>query len=285
MKIWISENLKKKNHYAARVLLPVLGSLLLVICLITGSIFLGAYLDLPMEILSFAVCIAATALLIWAAAGTGRRSLRDALVFCQDRNGDIYVSDVRKYSAFRRGSLGFVSMAFQTQKVLDNMLSPGGVLEKYLSQERSLQGLEPRILSVEKIKENRKTYSMICHVELPGNRLNRQTYVFSKGYDNEKELLHELELLTASSVHAEVHENRNPAYIILSTVVLILFVILCVCSHPAIALLPAGIYFPCLAAPRRVTGRLYALHFTLFQHLLKRCLLRQIKGKPFLKPC
>lgn len=248
MKIWISENLKKKNLYAARVLLPVLGSLLLVICLITGSIFLGAYLDLPMEILSFAVCISATVLLIWTAVGNGRRSLRDSLVFCQDRNGDIYISDVRKYSAFRRGILGFVSMAFKTQKVLNNMLSPGGVLEKYLSQERSLQGLEPRILSVEKIRENRMTYSMICHVELPGNRLSRQTYVFSKGYDNEKELLHELELLTASSVHAEVHENRNPAYIILSTVVLILFVILCVCSHPAIALLPAGIYFPCLGA-------------------------------------
>lgn len=248
MKIWISENMKKKNHYAARVLLPVLVSLLLAICLITGSIFLGAYLDLPMEILSFAACIAATAFLIWTAVRTGRRSLRDALVFCQDRNGDIYISDARKYAAFRRGILGFVTMTFKTQKVLNNMLSPGGVLEKYLSQERSLQGLEPRILSVEKIKENRKTYSMICHVELPGNRLSRQTYVFSKGYDNEKELLHALELLSSRTIHAEVHENRNPAYIILSAIILILFAVLCICSHPAIALLPAGIYFPCLGA-------------------------------------
>ncbi len=248
MKIWISENLKKKNHYAATVLLPVLGSLLLAIFLITGSIFLSAYLDLPMEILSFVVCVAATVLLIWAAAGTGRRSLRDALVFCQDRNGDIYISDARKYASFHRGIFGFGTMAFKTQKILNNMLASGGVLEKYLSQERSLQGLEPRILSVEKLKENRKTYSMICHVELPGNRLSRQTYVFSKGYDNEKELLHALELLSSGSVHAEVRENRNPAYIILSTAVLILFVFLCICSHPAVALLPTGIYFPCLGA-------------------------------------
>ena len=248
MKIWISENLKKKDHYAAGILLPLLLCVVLTFCLIIGSIFAGFALDLPMEVFTFVVCIIATAFLIWAAAETGRRSLRDTLLFCKDRDGEIYVVDARKYVSFRRGLPGFITMVFKTQKILNNMISPGGVLEKYLSQERSLQGLEPRILSVEKVKENRKTYSMICYVELPGNRLSRQTYVFSKGYDNEKELLHALELLSSRAIHAEVHENRNPAYIILSTIILILFVVLCICSHPAIALLPAGIYFPCLGA-------------------------------------
>lgn len=248
MKIWISENLKKKNHYTAGILLPLLFGLILVFCLIFGSILLGFALNLPMELLTFAVCIIATAFLIWAAAEAGRRSLRDALIFCQDRDGEIYVIDARKYISFQRGIPGFISMLFKTQKILNNLISPGGVLEKYLSQKESLRGLEPRILSVKKIKENRKSYSMICHVETPARRPSRQTYVFSKGYDREKELLHALELFCSRSIHAEVHENRNPAYIILSSVILVLFVVLCICSHPATALLPAGIYFPCLGA-------------------------------------
>ncbi len=248
MKIWISENLKKKNHYTAGILLPLLFGLILVFCLIFGSILLGFALNLPMELLTFAVCIIATAFLIWAAAEAGRRSLRDALIFCQDRDGEIYVIDARKYISFQRGLPGFISMLFKTQKILNNLISPGGVLEKYLSQKESLRGLEPRILSVKKIKENRKSYSMICHVETPARRPSRQTYVFSKGYDREKELLHALELFCSRSIHAEVHENRNPAYIILSSVILVLFVVLCICSHPATALLPAGIYFPCLGA-------------------------------------
>lgn len=248
MKIWVSENLKKKNYYAAQILLPALGGPMLAIFLIAGSIFITDYVDLPREILSCAVCICATALLVWAAAGANRRSLSSVLIFCQDQKGDIYISDIRKYVAFRRGILGFVTTTFEIQRIMNNMISPAGVLEKYLSQERSLRGLEPRILSVEKIKENRKSYSMICHVELPGNRLSRQTYVFSKGYCKEKELLHALELLTTGSAHTEVRENRNPVYIILSTAVLIVFIILCVCSHPATALLPTGIYFPCLGA-------------------------------------
>lgn len=248
MKIWISENLKKKNHYTAGILLPLLFGLILVFCLIFGSILLGFALNLPMELLTFAVCIIATAFLIWAAAEAGRRSLRDALIFCQDRDVEIYVIDARKYISFQRGLPGFISMLFKTQKILNNLISPGGVLEKYLSQKESLRGLEPRILSVKKIKENRKSYSMICHVETPARRPSRQTYVFSKGYDREKELLHALELFCSRSIHAEVHENRNPAYIILSSVILVLFVVLCICSHPATALLPAGIYFPCLGA-------------------------------------
>ena len=248
MKIWISENLKKKNNYASGILLPLLFSLTLAFCLLIGSIFLGFALNLPMELLTFAVCIIATAFLIWAAAEAGRRSRRDTLIFCQARDGEIYVIDARKYVPFRRGVPGFISMLFKTQKILNNLISPGGVLEKYLPEKESLRGLEPRILSVEKIKENRKSYSMICHVETPARRPSRQTYVFSKGYDREKELLHALELFSPRYIHAEVHENRNPAYIILSAVILILFVILCICSHPAIALLPAGIYFPCLGA-------------------------------------
>ena len=68
MKIWISENLKKKDHYAAGILLPLLLCVVLTFCLIIGSIFAGFALDLPMEVFTFVVCIIATAFLIWAAA-------------------------------------------------------------------------------------------------------------------------------------------------------------------------------------------------------------------------
>ena len=46
----------------------------------------------------------------------------------------------------------------------------------------------------------------------------------------------------------ELAENRKPLYILLSLLACSGFSLLCALSHPAVALLPQSVYFPCLGA-------------------------------------
>ena len=81
-----------------------------------------------------------------------------------------------------------------------------------------------------------------------GGRFFTRTYFLVKGYEDEDELLRQLELRRRWDAELEFAESRTPLRLLICVLVFAGFAALCVLSHPAVARLPEGIYFPCLAA-------------------------------------
>lgn len=104
------------------------------------------------------------------------------------------------------------------------------------------------IRKVRNIKENRSHYAVRCQVRRPNQRVTRHTYLLIKGSPDEEWLLRELERRKTWENALEPTENRNPRYILLSSLVFAACVTLCVLSHPAVGELSSEIYFPCMGA-------------------------------------
>ena len=117
------------------------------------------------------------------------------------------------------------------QKLAENPYLPAGADE---------------IRRVERIRENRSHYALVCQVRHPNRRMVRRTYFLVKGLEDQELLLHQLERRKSWENDLDAAENRNPFFILLSSLACGGFVLLCVLSHPAVARLPQDIYFPCL---------------------------------------
>lgn len=247
MKIWMSPQTRRGGHPAVRTVLPLLGGVALVFCLLFGTIILAFRMSWPMEAVALLTCLAGTAFLIWLAMRLGSWNRRDSLIFCQDDAGRLFAVDAWRYLPHRGGGLlGYWGMQSDLRKVLRNLTEPGGVLERYMAQEKSLVGLETQILAVERIRAIGKNHSLICRVRYPNQKVGRQTFLLVGGYEDEERLLYELERIQLLYVGMEETRNPNRMGIWTSLLILLAGILVCVLSHPALAYLPELCYFPSL---------------------------------------
>lgn len=101
------------------------------------------------------------------------------------------------------------------------------------------------VRSVERLKEHRTCYTLVCRVRPPGRAMVRRTYFVGKDMEHLESLLRQMER-RERGVSLELEENRTPFAIVVSILVCCGFSGPCVLSHPAMAKLPQAIYFPCL---------------------------------------
>ena len=69
-----------------------------------------------------------------------------------------------------------------------------------------------------------------------------------KGYEDEEQLIRELERRKNWRSSLEASDSRYPLCILLSAAAFVLLTVLCLLSHPAFGILPQKLYFPCLWA-------------------------------------
>jgi len=244
MKVWISQHTKNNNRYTTRIMLTLIGIIILLPIAMFCMIMLAHKLDWSIEIVSTAACIGLTVIIICTALKLGKLSNRDAQIFCQDDEHNLFVVNARDYAGYHRGILGFISMASETQKVLEN-IKTNQILERQMMQEKSLIGLATQIISVESLKPDNKGYIAVCRVRYRNGNTGKYTYLIEDGYENQNELISAFER-KRHAYSPEVMVNYNPVKIIISLLALAACVAVCVMSHPTVGSLPEKIYFPFL---------------------------------------
>lgn len=232
---------KKKNRLTGGITLSVWGitALMMALTVITValSFFLASY-GIAMEQSLLAGCLLASALGIWLAARTGNRAMRNAMLFFRDEEDHLYVQDVRQLAGYRRGILGYAQMEREMGRRREEVLRQ---FEK--------SGVPPvgaaEILKVDSIREQGQGYALVCRVRYSHGAVGKYTCFLVKGEPYERELLWELER-RRSWQGAELREDKGSIHILISLAVFLAVTGVCVMSHPAVALLPTVIYFPCL---------------------------------------
>ena len=63
------------------------------------------------------------------------------------------------------------------------------VLERYMAENKSLNGLETEILSVHKMRQVRLGFKAVCRVKYRNGRIGKKKYLLIRGYENETELI------------------------------------------------------------------------------------------------
>ena len=235
--VWMSQNTRKKSRYGLRTMGGILGIVMLALVLILAGTQLRFYMGWPSELFSVILCLGVTALMVVLAVRLGWRSADDATVFFLTQEDQLFVLDARFLADYGIGFPSYVSTIRKTEKFLHK-----------LANSPDLPAQANEILRVEKIKENFTHYALVCQVRLPSQRVVRRTCFLAKRLENLQELLLQLERRESWQNSPELAQNRNPVYIFLSVLACGGFSALCVLSHPAVAQLPQGIYFPCLAA-------------------------------------
>lgn len=185
---------------------------------------------------SFLVVIV-TALAVFLAIRVGWNSVRNATIFFLTEENRFFALDARFLFAQRRDILGQVKGMAETKQFL-----------RILSQKPYLPAGADELIAVKKIKENRRYYAVHCRVRHPNRRVADRLYYVVKGYEDEPELLRQLEQRQTDLELPELQESRMPHYILLSAVCCVVLICVCVFSHPAFGVLPQLVYFPCLAA-------------------------------------
>jgi len=245
LRIWMSEiSGQSDNKYAIRMVLGLLGCILLAVVLSVGGAILSIKMEGQKELISVLSLILTTVLVIWGALRLGKLSIRDTLIFCKDVNDTMYVLNLRDKVRYRKGLVGYASMVAETER-LQTKLRNEGTLEQKL-KDGTIGEMACEIISVKNIKVQRDGHSVVCRIKYPGGRCGNVTYQVSKGFEQEDELLHHLERRWQRSVNGEIEKNPYPVRIFASAVALICVITICVCSHPAVAVLPEAVYFPCL---------------------------------------
>ena len=102
MKIWTPE--QPSRHYAASILLPLIGSVLLAVVLAGGAALLALRQGWPVAPISLAGCALAVFFALWAALAVGRRAQQGALIFCQTAKA--------AFLPWMRASLSLIIKAF-----------------------------------------------------------------------------------------------------------------------------------------------------------------------------
>lgn len=193
MRIWTSADPEEKKYYALRMVGGLTGILLLALLLIFAGVFAGFRMGWKMEEVSLVLCVGITALCVCLAFRLGQQSLRARLIFCLDDEDRLFVVEAGKYIQAGSGLAGYISLAHRTQKELEKLTAPNGLLEREMSRTESLTGQEPQIVSVERIRERERSYRVICHLKYPNQKEGKWTYSIVKGYEDEEGLMWELE--------------------------------------------------------------------------------------------
>lgn len=233
-RVWMSSD---TGNYLLRVLGGSLGIVLLAVLLVGGGTVLSFRLNWPREAASLLLCAGVTALAVLLALRLRRKALQDVTAFFLTEDDRLYALDARRLSGYGHGVVGYAAGTAETQKLLSRLARmpcvPAGADE---------------VLKVERCRDNRTYYAVICRVRHPSGRVIRRPYFLVKGISEEELLLRELERRETWELDLEPAEDRNPFFIFLSALALVCAVTLCVLSHPAAAKLPQSLYFPCLGA-------------------------------------
>ena len=158
-----------------------------------------------MELLSLALCLGISALTVFLALRLGRRSVQDATVFFWMEGDRLFAVDARSLVYHGRDILSHAAAMMEVQqflqKLAENPYLPAGADE---------------IRRVERIRENRSHYALVCQVRHPGQRTVRRTYFLVKGLEDQELLLRQLERRKSWENDLDAAENRNPFFILLS---------------------------------------------------------------------
>lgn len=236
-KMWTSSHTARKSHYGLRTAGGVLAVAVLAMALVTGGVFLGFRLGLPMEAVSLVLVAGVTALVLALALALGRGSVRDATVFYLTEDHRLFALDVRSLTRYTRGPIGFAAGAMHTQKMLRELTASG----------RIPAGAE-EILQVKSLKENNRCHVILCLMRRPGGGSARRTFFLWEEIPDWEMLLQELERRQSWTGGPDVPENHTPFRLFCSGLALAVLAALCVLSHPAVGQLPGTLYFPCLGA-------------------------------------
>lgn len=235
LKIWLSPDSAKKSRYGWRTLGGILGIAALAVLLTCGGAVWLTASGAPVELLSLGLCLGISALTVFLALRLGRRSVQDATAFFWMEGDRLFAVDARSLVYHGRDVLSHAAATMEVQqflqKLAENPYLPAGADE---------------IRRVERIRENRSHYALVCQVRHPSQRTVRRTYFLVKGLEDQELLLHQLERRKSWENDLDAAENRTPFFILLSALACGGFVLLCVLSHPAVARLPQDLYFPCL---------------------------------------
>ena len=116
IQIWGPSGPGQRNRYAWDTILGVTGIVSLAVLLTVGSSVLSIYLGESGKVFSFFSMILVTAFILFLTAKFSRRSLRDAVIFFQNEEGRLFVTDVRQFVQYRRGILGFSRRPWKYRK-------------------------------------------------------------------------------------------------------------------------------------------------------------------------
>lgn len=238
MKIW-QPSLREKRRYPWYMAGGVAGIAVLMVLLITGGVFLAFSLHLPMKEFSVVLCLLVTALAVWLAVRLGRKSVQNTLVFWLDDEDRLFALDVRQMVEIRRGFAGHISSALEIRKQLER-------LEHLPAGEFSALPGVVEILHVESIRELSHHTVLVCYIADWNGRKYNRTLLLVKGYEDEYQLLQQLERRRSKVQEIEIQEHRSFYKMLVSLAILLVMVGVCVLSHPAVGKLPQALYFPCL---------------------------------------
>ena len=201
-----------------------------------GAVWLTAS-GAPVELLSLGLCLGISALTVFLALRLGRRSVQDATAFFWMEGDRLFAVDARR-------------LVHHGRNVLDHAAAMGEVQQflRKIAKDPYLPAGADEILKVERLREEPSHYVLVCRVRHPDRQVIRRTYFLGKGMEDQELLLHQLERREHVENAWEPAEDRTPFFILLSALVCVSFGALCVLSHPAVAQLPQGLYFPCLGA-------------------------------------
>ena len=206
--IWMSRDTGNKSRYGLRTLGGIAGIVILALLLACGGSVLGIVMGWPAEVYALALCLAVTLLAVCLAVGVGRRSVRDATVFFLMEGDRLFVMDARRLVYQGRDILSHAAAMAEVQQFLRNMARapylPAGADE---------------ILKVERIREQRTHYALVCQVRHPNRRVIRRTYFLVKGMEDQDLLLFQLERREGWDNGMEPVENRRPFYILILSLI------------------------------------------------------------------
>ena len=244
MKIWMSENTKYKNKYALRLILSILAIVLISMIGLIALTFLSMEMNLPIQIISVVLTVLITGLIILLALRLGRKNQKDILIFVQDHQKRMYVINAMNYIHVSNELTALIQSAVQTERHLNQLKKTFYYAESDLNL--NLEGIVPQIVSVLNMKEDKNGYYLVCRMLSIHGQLYKQTYPVYHGYENEEELIYALRKLMDRKSQVEIRVNTNPYKIAVCGIFTLIFLLLCLLSHPLTAVLSETLYFPCL---------------------------------------
>lgn len=192
MNIWISSNIKSKNHFAVHAAAGLLGIVFTAVILIAFGSIVTIHCSESKETILLLLCLTVTALVIFLGLRLGWHLQCYAVVFFKNNDGQLFVTDVRQSVHYGRGLTGYIAASEAVQRKLDMLL-------QYVKTSSQPPHTAFEIISVKKLTEHSRHYTLVCRIRR-GNTEKRETYRFDKHTENAQSLIYLLESKTQSCI-------------------------------------------------------------------------------------